>query len=227
MENHINPEEKWNKSTRVLALGVTFASILMLLYNVLLFLNFDQEYDIETSALIGFVIFFIIVMALGFLCIRNYSRGLARFSNLFERGGKRALFILRWGFWLTIGGVILQFIVFFGIRPSAQSMTFLWIIIGNILLVVATVISSIGFISLSASKGMPDDARKGAAHMSWVCILLLIGACMLSYAVLDGCGIFIKTLTLLINLTGVYFYYTNWKRLLSFKKEEKEEEPID
>lgn len=227
MENHINPEEKWNKSTRMLHRGVVFASVLMLLYNVLLFLNFNQEYDVEPSALVGFVLFFIIIMVLAFLCIHNYSRGIARFSNMFERGGKRALFILRWGLWITIGGVILQFIVFFGIRPSAQSMTLLWILIGNILLVAATVISSVGFLSLSASKGMPDDARKGAAHMAWVCVVLLIGACLLSYAVLDGSRIIIKIITLVVNLGGIYFYYTNWKRLLAYRKEEKIEEPID
>ena len=227
LEQTPQPSEavRWEKNTRLMRLGVVLATALLLLYNVLLFLpaRWDNN-EGQLSSLVGFVVFFVLTLLLVFLCIRNYSRGLSRFATLFERGGKRSLFLLRWGFWLTIAGVALQLLIFFMIVRSAEHVTFWWIVIGNVLLIAATIVSIVGFLALATSKGMPDDARRGAAHMAWVSPLLLVGACLLSFAVLphEQGGTMLKGLALVVNLIGTYFYYTNWKRLLNYQEPEAE-----
>ena len=215
---------RWEKNTRLMRLGVALATALMLLYNVLLFLPTKRQNDGQLSTLITFVVAILLVMVLVFLCIRNYSRGLSRFATLFERGGKRSLFLLRWAFYLTIAGVALQLLVFLLMVRSAEHVTLLWIAIGNVLLIAATVVSIVGFLSLATSKGMPDDARRGAAHMAWVCPLLLVGACLLSFAVLphEKGGNMLKFAALVVNLIGTYFYFTNWRRLLNYQEPKDE-----
>lgn len=222
-------QEHWKLNTRKLKTGVLFSTVLLVLYNVLLFIPFHQDGNntMDTMDLIMLVVFFILLLGLAFLCMQYYSRGIARFSNLFENGGKRSLFLVRWGFWLTIAGVVLQMLVFFMIHPSAETLPFLWLLIGNILLIAATVVSVAGFLSLSASKGMPHNSRRAALHQSWSCAILLIGACMLSYAILQH-GLAIKFATIIVNLVGTYFYFIHWRRLLNPNNEKEDKtDPIE
>lgn len=205
--------EHWNNSTRKLKVGVAFATILLMLYNVLLFLPIHKHEETTSSTLLLFVLFCVGMLVLAFLCIRNYSRGLARFSNLFSHGGKRSLFLVRWGFWFAIAGVVLQLLVFMLLHPSKESITFLWLLIGNILLIASAVISIVGFLSLATSKGMPDTSRRGALHMSWTHIVMLLGAILLSYAL--QAGIVLKIVTVAVNLCGTYLFFHHWKRILN------------
>lgn len=205
--------EHWNNSTRRLKVGVAFATILLLLYNVLLFLPIHKHEETTSSTLLYFVIFSVGMLVLAFLCIRNYSRGLSRFSSIFNHGGKRSLFLIRWGFRLAIAGVVLQILVFMLLHPSKESITFLWLLIGNILLIASAVVSIVGFLSLATSKGMPDASRRGALHMSWTHIVMLIGAILLSYSL--QAGMMLKIVTIAVNLCGAYLFFHHWKRILN------------
>lgn len=212
----------WNNATKKMKLGVAFATMLLVLYNVLLFFpmrSLSENGTIKTDTLLYMVIFVIAALALTYFCIRNYTRGLSRMAVVFEGGGKRSLFLIRWGFLLTIAGVVLQLFVFFILRPDLESITFLRMIIGNILLVAGAVVGIVGFLSLATSKGMPDDSRRGALHMSWTTVVMFIGACLLSYA--NQAHVTLKIVAVIVNLFGTYFFYINWKRILSPKDPEK------
>ena len=215
-DNEPTRAQQWSNATRKLKVGVAFATVLLLIYNIMMFLpvhSANSETGLTTSTLLLYVIYVLVALILAYFCMRNYMRGLSRFTVVFDNGGKRSLFIIRWGFLLTIAGVVLQLFVFFILHPRQEDITFLRMLIGNGLLVVATVLGIMGFLSLATCKGMPQDARRGALHMSWSTIVMLIGACLLSYA-LQG-GTLLKVVTILVNIFGTYLFYHNWRRILS------------
>lgn len=221
-EEKAQQEERWDKNTRKLKLGVVLATIMLVLYNGLLFFRPETG---NTSQMIICVLFLVVAMALAFFCNTNYTRGISRFSNCFEKGAKRALHLVRWAFWLTGAGVVLQLIIaYMFLKPTTEAVEFkfLWILIANSLLIVATVVSVMSFLSLSTSKGMPDRSRRGALHMSWTSLLLMAGAILLTIAInIDNT--FVKIATIVVNFTGIYFYYKNWDRILNPNKPEKVE----
>ena len=124
-----------------------------------------------------------------------------------------SLFMIRWSFLLTIAGIILQLFVFFILYPRQEDITSLRMLIGNSILVLATVLGIMGFLSLATCKGMPSDSRRGALHMSWSIIVMLCGACLLSYS-LQG-GVMLKVVTIFVNIFATYLFYHNWRRILS------------
>jgi hypothetical protein len=210
---------KWNNSTKKLTLGVSFATVLLFLYNVIIFLPSKQDDSIENNNMLLIVGFLLVLLALCYFCIINYCRGLSRFAVNFENGGKRALWMIRWAFLLTLAGVVMQLLIF---RVFAMdTVTFGQLIIGNVLWLAATVMGIVGFLSLATAKGMTDDGRKGAVHMAGVLIVIFIGACLVSF-VLQSDGIvkpLLKMLTLVVNIIGTCLFFREWKRMIMPAKE--------
>ena len=209
-------KKRWTRATRRLSVGIAIATVLLLLYSILLFIPIDAASnvgaDISGRNLLLYIIYVVVGLALAYLCIVNYLRGLSRFATCFEGGGKRSLFLIRWGFIISIAGVILQLFVFFVIK--ALPSTFIRLLVGNILLVAGAVIGIMGFLSLATSKGMTDQGRKGALHMSWTIIVILAGALLLSYALSQGS--FLKIFCTIINVIGAVLFFRHWKQIIAW-----------
>lgn len=209
-------KKRWTRSTRRLSVGVVFATVLMMLYSILLYIPIDGATaagsDISGRNLMLYIIYVVIGLALAYFCIQNYLRGLSRFATCFEGGGKRSLFLIRWGFLISIAGVILQLFVFFVIK--AVPSTWVRLLVGNVLLVAGAVVSIMGFLSLATSKGMTDSGRKGALHMSWTTIIILVGAVLLSYSLQKGT--FLKVVDTLVNIAGAVLFFLQWKRIVAW-----------
>ncbi len=215
----------WSKSTSRLSMGIAFASILLVLYSGLMFIDFKST----PWLYVGYIL---LAIVLAFFCISNYLKGLSRFTAVFEAGGKRSLFILRWSFLAAVAGVILQIFLIYkmpshevlpmqevvGEVPKAPvNWNLIWA--GNALYVVSAIIAVIGFLSLSTCKGIHDDGRKGALNLAWVSILLTLCAVFLSFALTSTT--FVKVISTIVTLVATYFYYHNWKRVIyrSFEEE--------
>lgn len=224
------PEAKrWSKATSRLSMGIAFSSILLILYSGLLFF----DYKSNPWLYVGFIL---LAIVLAFFCISNYLKGLSRFTSVFEEGGKRSLFILRWSFLAAVAGVVLQIFLIYKM-PSHQvipmqevisevpneptNWNLIWA--GNALYIVSAILAVIGFLSLSTCKGMHDDGRKGALNLAWVAVLLTLCAIFLSFALTSTT--FVKIISTAVTLTATYFYYTNWKRVIrrSFETPTQEE----
>lgn len=225
-----NAEQYWNNATRRLTVGVAFATGLLLLYNVLLLIKMNPQEGGEVSAAMtssmafkAIVIIFALVLA--FFCTKSYSRGLSRFATILSGGGKRSLYLIRWGFHLTVAGIILQLAMIAIMALKNVELSFLHLLISNALLVAATVVGSSGFLSLATSKGMPDEARRGALHMAWTNVVLLIGAFLLSYAVFSTAAL--RVATLIVNIFGACLFYINWRRILRPTKADVIEPEVD
>ena len=217
-------KKRWKRGTNKLKVGVSFATVLLMLYSVLLFLPINKGLDevIATRTLLLYILYGIVALALAFLCAQNYLRGLSRFATLFEGGGKRSLFLVRWGFIISAAGVVLQMMVFFGLNMGASSITFGNLILGNALLLAGAVVGIVGFLSLATAKGMTDDGRKGALHMSWSTLVIFAGAVLLSYALYKGWAL--KVVCTLVNLTGACLFYKQWKRIIAWPETDAKQE---
>lgn len=219
-----SPVTKWKNSTKKLTLGVSFATVLLLLYNVFLFVPPLRDRHGDGSNMLLLLGFLLLVLALCYCCIVNYCRGLSRFAVNFEEGGKRALFMIRWAFLLTLAGVVMQLLIF---RAFALStLTFGQIILGNVLWLAATVLGIVGFLSLATARGTTDEGRKGAAHMAWVLVVLFAGACLVSYVLQtkDGVGALLKVAAIAVNLFGACCFFKQWKRILTPPDDEPAED---
>ena len=221
-------EHRWKKGTRRLTVGVAFATVLLLLYNVLLFLPIQEQFELPKGKLLLVVLYLLIAIALVFVCVQTYLRGLKRFALM--AGTKHSMAIVRWGFVATVAGAILQVLLMglFNIKEFSN------LLISNSLLIVGCVIGIVGFASLATAKGMPDSARKGAINMTWTSIILLVGAVLLSYCVSlqPDDKMALNIVCVLINVVGAYFFYTNWRKMLNpFRTEsiddDEEDEPVD
>lgn len=204
----VDRNEQWVKASRTLGVGVSFATMLLLLYNVFLFVN---PHD---SNLWTFVVLMLIVLACGYFCINGFIRGLSRFSVLFEGGGKRSLFFVRWSFILTCAGVVLHLLLVYN-NPHVELSTVNWttVLVGSLICAAATVMAVVGFLSLSTCKGMHDDARLGALHLAWVSVLLVI--CTMLFAVASQKDtLILKICSVALNLLAAYCFYHNWHRVL-------------
>lgn len=210
---------KWKESAKRLTLGIGFAVPLMLMYNILLFLpesGWRQGAEAKSGDMLLTIGFIALVLVLAYFCIVNYTRGLGRFASNFEEGGKRSLWMVRWGFILTVAGIALQLFVFRLLNMKVTGLGQL--VLGNVALVAAAVLGIVGFASLATVKGMSDEGRKGAMHMTWVTIVLLIGACMESYVIQRHdvpLSWFWKAMALVANLVGAIAFFIQWKRILT------------
>ena len=215
-------QDRWHKATRRLSLGVAFATVLMLLYNVLLFIPITGRLSdpITTKQLLLYIAYVLLAFLLAFVCIRNYMRGISRFATLFEQGGKRSLYLVRIGFVLSIAGIVLQLFVF-GILPLENVANTLQLIIGNSVIIAACVVGIIGFLSLAASKGMTDLGRRGALHMSWISILLTLGAILLSYSL--HASTVLKVCCVVVNVVGAVLFYRMWNNIIAYPEQSGDE----
>ncbi len=206
---------RWKNSTRWLTVGISINTVLMLLYNIFLFLPPRGDRGLQGGSIWLVLALSLFVLLLCYFGIMNYCRGLKRFAINFEKGGKRALWMIRWSCLLAVAGVLIQLIVF-RIIPLRE-LTVGQIILGNILWLTATVLGIIGFLSLATVRNMNHDGRKGAAHMAWVLIILFVGACMISYALQqsEASSLLFKLLTIAVNLVGTYFFFNEWKRIIA------------
>lgn len=213
--------EFWKNATRKLKRGVLLATLLLVAYNLLLFLDIHSDNGIKGLGII--VCFFVTIILVAFFCLRNYRLGLARFSSLLNLGGRSAVRFIVWGFNCAVGGVILQLLVFLMLQKQLNDNIFLSLCIGNSLLIISTVIGSLGFLSLATSKGLPHDSRRGALHMSWTNIVLLIGAFLTSYCLSSNeCSVMFKLFVVAINFVGTFLFYKNWNLILNPKDENDE-----
>lgn len=206
---------KWKNSTKKLTLGVSFATVLLLLYNAAVLLPPISEGGIQSGNMLFVLGFLIIIMALCYFSIVNYCRGLSRFAVNFEEGGKRALWMIRWSFILTLAGIVMQMFVFRVV--AVDTLTFGEILLGNVLWLIATVVGIVGFLSLATAQGMTHDGRKGAAHMAWVLVVIFVGACLVSLILQSQSAVrvLLKVAAVAVNLFGTCFFYKEWKRILT------------
>ena len=219
-------QEQWNRNIKRLSLGIGFAIPLMLLYNVLLFIpagGWRHGAAAKTGDMLLVIGIIVVTLALAYFCITNYTRGLKHFAANFGVGGKGALWTVRWGFVLAAVGMALQLLVFrfFNMRVAGVGQ----LALGNVLLVAAAVLSIIGFASLATVSDMTEDGRKGALHMTWVTLVLLLGACVESYVIQRHevpLSWLWKALALVANLGGTAAFYLQWKRILAFPAEDSE-----
>ncbi len=218
---------RWKNNTRWLTVGISITTVLLLLYNVLLFLPPRDGRGLQGGS-IGLVLALsLFVLLLCYFGIMNYCRGLKRFASNFEKGGNRALWMIRWSCLLAVAGVLIQLIVFRIIPLRELSVG--QIFIGNILWLAATVLGIIGFLGLATVRNMSHDGRKGAAHMAWVLILLFVGACMISYGLQqsEGTALPFKLLTIAVNVVGTYFFFKEWKRIIAPPANNDEEQKAE
>lgn len=221
-------KKKWLRGTRKLTLGVAFSTALMVLYSVLLFVPLHTSGNndpMTTRNLLLYMLYGVVAIAIAFLSVHNYLRGLARFTIVFGAGGRRSLALIRWGYVLTIAGVVLQMLVFFVFGAGSNSITFGRLILGNVVLVAAAATGIAGFLALATVKGMTDRGRKGALHMSWTTLVILAGAILLSFAIHKG--LFLKILCTLINITGACLFYAQWKKILAWPEQEEQTEQTE
>ncbi|MDY5969628.1 MAG: hypothetical protein SPJ13_06415 [Bacteroidales bacterium] len=215
--------EKWKDNTKRLTLGIGFAVPLMLMYNVLIFMpegGWRHGAEAKSGDMLLTVGFIALVLSLSYICVVNYTRGLSRFAANFEEGGKRSLWMIRWGFILTAAGIALQLFVFrfFNMRVAG----FGQLILGNIVLIAAAALGIVGFASLATIKGLADEGRKGAINMTWTTLVLLTGACLESYVIQRHnvpLAWFWKALALAANIVGAFAFFLQWKHILAAPSE--------
>ncbi len=206
---------RWKNSTRWLTVGISITTVLLLLYNTFLFLPFRDSRGLQSGSIWLVLALSLFALLLCYFGIMNYCRGLKRFADNFEKGGRRALWMIRWSCLLAVAGVLIQLIVF-RIIPL-HDLTVGQIILGNILWLTATVLGIVGFLSLATVRNMSLDGRKGAAHMAWVLILLFVGACLISYTLQQNekTQPWVKPLAIAVNVVGTYFFFKEWKRIIA------------
>lgn len=209
--------EKWKGSTRRLSIGISITTVLLLLYNIALFLpgHVVHNQDTETGQLVLVLGLAILILALVYFGIVNYTRGLSRFATNFGSSGKKALWMTRWSFILYLAGIILQAIVFRVVSVKVDSLGQL--LLGNILLLAADVLGIIGFLSLATAGNMTGEGRKGAVNMVWVIALLFVGSCLTGWVMQAHKPIsFIwKILGMVVNVIATVSFFKNWKRIIT------------
>lgn len=211
MNETISPKksaaERWSNATGRLSVGISFATMLLILYNVLLFLHPDS------TRMGAFVIYFIVVLICGYLCISNVLRGLSRLATCFEAGGQRSLFIIRGGFLLCVAGVALQLVVAYSYqRGVLDAVNWKPILLGSVLYMLSAIVAVVGFVALSTSHGMHPEGSRGALHLAWVSVFLACCSIVFGYALQTG--MVVKIVSVVLNLVATYFFYINWRRIL-------------
>ncbi len=206
---------RWKNSTRWLTVGISITTVLLLLYNTLLFLPPRGDRGLQGGSMGLVLALSLFVLLLCYFGIMNYCRGLKRFATHFEKGGKRALWMIRWSCLLALAGVLVQLLMFRIVPFRALSVG--QIIVGNILWLAATVLGIVGFLGLATVRHLSHDGRKGAAHLVWVLLLLFIDACLVSYVLQqnEGGTLPIKLLAIAVNVAATCFFFKQWKRILT------------
>lgn len=216
--------EKWKSSTKRLSIGVSITTVLLLLYNIALFLpaNIMQDNDTETSQLVLVLGVVTLILALTYFGIVNYTRGLSRFAANFNNSGKRGLWMIRWSFVLYLAGVVLQVIVFRVVSMTVNSLGQL--LLGNIMLLAADILGIAGFLSLATADNMTHDGRKGAVNMIWVIVLLFIGSCLAGWVLQaqDNTRLIWKIMGLIINIIATAAFFKNWKCIITVPEAEQD-----
>lgn len=188
-------------------MGIAFASILLVLYSGMMFIDFKST----PWLYVGYIL---LAIVLAFFCISNYLKGLSRFTAVFEAGVILQIFLI----YKMPSHEVLPMQEVVGEVPKVPvNWNLIWA--GNALYVVSAIIAVIGFLSLSTCKGIHDDGRKGALNLAWVSILLTLCAVFLSFALTSTT--FVKVISTIVTLVATYFYYHNWKRVIyrSFEEE--------
>lgn len=209
--------EKWKSSTKRLSIGISITTVLLLLYNIALFLpdNWTHKHGTDTGPLVLVLGLAILILALAYLAITNYTRGLSRFATNFDTGGKRALWMTRWSFILYLAGIVLQVIVFKVVAMNVASLGQL--LLGNILLLASDVLGVVGFLSLATVENMTSEGRKGAVNMVWAIVLLFVGSCLTSWVLQSHSPIRViwKFFGLIVNILAAVAFFKNWKRIIT------------
>lgn len=211
MNETISPKqsaaERWSNATGRLSVGISFATMLLILYNVLLFLHPDS------TRMGAFVIYFIVILICSYLCISNVLRGLSRLATCFEAGGQRSLFIIRGSFLLCVAGVALQLVVAYSYQRGAlDAVNWKPILLGSVLYMLSAIVAVVGFVALSSSHGMHSVGSRGALHLAWVSMLLACCSIVFGYALQTS--MVVKIVSVVLNLVATYFFYINWRRIL-------------
>lgn len=207
-----NDSKTWRTSQ--LFWGVVSSCITMFLVCLLLYFptySTQMEGNMNIRSLLLFFGYFVLMIALGFVSVWCFCGGIKKYANSFESGGRRSLTIVYWAYLVALAGLILHLLVY-KMLPGIKDITFLHLLVGNSLLIVASVMMIVGFLSFATAKHLHQNSRKGAVNMLWVIIVLLVAA-FLDPVALQG-GLALKVFCTVVALFGIVSYYLVWKTIL-------------
>ena len=210
-------DEGLRRARRTLSVGVGILTVLLVVYSFVPFLSrlvSPASLAGDLAGLLYYVGYGLVALLLAFFGARSYVRGLTLLSDQHEGGARRALQVVRVGFLLWLAGVAVQLAVAVVLAGVHWQWAWLPLLLENGLLVVGAVVSMVGFLSLSASKGMSDERRQGALHQGWTSMLLLLAAVLLSVS-MGSASVLLKWLSLVLHLVGAFLFFRCWKRLVA------------
>lgn len=163
------------------------------------------------------LVYFLILTFTALGAINTYQKGLTRFAALFGKDGSRALDVIRWGFMLSIMGVLFHFFIFYLpiTDPEIKHQTST-LFIGNSIIILSAITSVVGFLMLATANGCPDHSRKGSLLMIVVSVILLAAAFVAPFAVITGGWSRIVELVLLVG--GATLFLIAWRKIIRMVK---------
>lgn len=212
--------EGWRPATRSLWNGAIFTSILILLCAVMIFFFPKGDLGGFESMNVGLgtlLVYFLIMAFTAMGAINTYQKGLTTFASLFAKDGARALDIIRWGFMCAFVGVLLHMFIFcLPIIDHETKQLASTLLVGNSILIIATLLGIVGFLMLGTAEGCPNPSRKGALLMI-VAKLVLLGGAFLSPSAMRG-ETAIRLLELIILLIGSILFLVSWKKIIKVRE---------
>jgi len=207
--------EQTLKANRTLWNGAIFTFVLILLCAVLVFFFPKGNVELQSANIgLGSLLVYFLVMTFTTLgSVNTYQKGLTQFAARFEKDGSRALDLIRWGFMLAIMGVVFHcFIFYLPIVDVETKRQFSTLFLGNSIVLLAAIVSIVGFLMLATSKGIPDTSRKGCLLMLVSQGVLLLGMFIAPYATSGSKSL--RILELVILLAGAVVFLVAWRRIL-------------